>query len=384
MYKGSIAILTFQNADNYGAVLQNFALQEAIKKHGYSVETIDYRCQEIDLVYEVSFLEKVKRIFVKPRKNLVIGAINFFLMRKRKMLFQQFRKDFLFLSEPTNRVKVQEKICQYSLVIVGSDQVWNSQIIKQANTEVFSLRVAKGIKTASYAASAGSNECLAQETIDAIKYLDIISVREKSLQTYLDKKSVRIVHHACDPVFLLDKLSWKTLMPNMTKIKKSYVFVYYVDSNNLEACAIAKKIANEKKLSCKFCVPIAQTTWSQGKQIYHYGPVGFLTAIAGAEIVVASSFHAVAFSVIFEKEFVALLHEQTGSRVYDLLQMLGLESRIVKDLESYLIAQKSWTPIDFQCVKKRLNEFVTHSSDVLRHICELADEKEENANNVAR
>ena len=50
-----IGILTFHNADNYGAVLQCYALQEALKKNfpQFDVSVVDYRNTEIEKSYKI-------------------------------------------------------------------------------------------------------------------------------------------------------------------------------------------------------------------------------------------------------------------------------------------------------------------------------------------
>ena len=59
LFKGElmkkIGILTFHRAENYGAVLQTYALQEYISKmsSNYEVEVIDYRSPFIEKYYKL-------------------------------------------------------------------------------------------------------------------------------------------------------------------------------------------------------------------------------------------------------------------------------------------------------------------------------------------
>ena len=46
-----IGILTFHRAENFGAVLQCFALQTYLRSMGNEVKIIDYRCRAIEQVY---------------------------------------------------------------------------------------------------------------------------------------------------------------------------------------------------------------------------------------------------------------------------------------------------------------------------------------------
>ena len=43
-----IGILTFHNANNYGAVLQAYGLQQTIRLLGHDCEIVDYRNIEIE------------------------------------------------------------------------------------------------------------------------------------------------------------------------------------------------------------------------------------------------------------------------------------------------------------------------------------------------
>lgn len=62
-----IGILTFHQAENFGAILQTYALQTYLQKQGYSVEVIDYRCKSIEVHYQIlnpSVLFIRKNVFI--------------------------------------------------------------------------------------------------------------------------------------------------------------------------------------------------------------------------------------------------------------------------------------------------------------------------------
>lgn len=61
-----IGILTLHGANNFGAVLQNYALQKSISRMGYQCETIDYRISQIDYEYKNLKLFRGKN----PVKNI--------------------------------------------------------------------------------------------------------------------------------------------------------------------------------------------------------------------------------------------------------------------------------------------------------------------------
>ena len=120
-----IGIITFQNAENYGAVLQCKALYTYLNASDNEVEIIDYRCSAVESAY---------RIFPKFRKNIFIlvrqyiSAIrNYNRLIQRKIKFQQFLDDF----NKTAPMEIDE-VCKtnfdYDIIISGSDQVWNTNI----------------------------------------------------------------------------------------------------------------------------------------------------------------------------------------------------------------------------------------------------------------
>ena len=63
-------------------------------------------------------------------------------------------------------------------------------------------------------------------------------------------------------------------------------------------------------------------------QINDAGPLEFIHYIAHAEMVVADSFHATAFSIIMNKDFHVFYRLSNISRMVDLLDSLGIRDRI--------------------------------------------------------
>ena len=84
----------------------------------------------------------------------------------------------------------------------------------------------------------------------------------------------------------------------------------------------------------------------------------------------ASSFHAVAFSIIFHKEFVAILHATTGERVKDLLEKVGLQERIISNLDDLKNRENSFDIIDYEKVDLILSDWRKDSLSELYRICD--------------
>ena len=121
-----IGILTFHRAENFGAVLQAYALQTFLKKHGMDPYIIDYRCKKIEIVYHI-----FNPMILIMRRNLFC-SIKEYLKRfvslidrcRKKHKYQLFREKFLQIM-PCDKAFHSNMFDAY---IVGSDQVWNLSI----------------------------------------------------------------------------------------------------------------------------------------------------------------------------------------------------------------------------------------------------------------
>lgn len=362
-----VGILSFHGADNYGAVLQNYGLQQAVISLGHSVETIDYKCEKIVNSYHVWRQLNYEKHALRKVKNRVADVVNYQQAAKRKKRFVQFRETYLCLSEKVYDSKNISE-AQYDLFITGSDQVWNKNIIGMEDTDVYTLAFT-GEKKAAYAASCGDIAKLVDQK-DSIAQLLKITVREKELCDELKKNNIQS-EIVCDPVFLLEKARWLKLAGMISAKNQKYVFMYCVCNSEI-TLPIARLIADRKEWALRIPGRYNKSIVRSGKckRVFSDGPLEFLAEIEGAEVIVTSSFHGTAFSLLLEKEFVAVLPE-SGSRVRNLLQFLGLEERIVSDLDEFRQASRSWNPIDYSKITPKIKRWRIQSLEQLKEICEL-------------
>lgn len=363
-----IGILSFHCADNYGAVLQNFALQRAVKALGFAVETIDYRCQKISRSYGIQRPLECGYGTLKKVKTRIADWINYRQAKARKRRFEEFRNSHLILSDT---VYDSDNICdaQYDVFITGSDQVWNKNIIGTEDIDVYSLAFTDA-KKASYGASCGELDCLI-DAWDAIWRLDKVTVREKDLCDVLCQRNID-AEIVCDPVFLLNKEQWQQLICDISARRHKYVFLYCVQDLK-ETLPVARNIAKQNRLKLYLPERCNKSTimLKNSRRVYGDGPIEFLAEILNAEMVVTSSFHGTAFSILLEKDFVVVLPENKSSRIKNLLQFVGLEERIVSDWEDYQRKCRNWEPIDYDKIRPRIESWRKQSMDQLKEICEL-------------
>lgn len=340
-----IGIMTlYKNNINYGGMLQSYALQRAVQKLvGESGE-----CVQIS--YTISptpIKEKLKhslqyRSFAENAK-MVCNRLKAFFNKRKKTLdstarinaFRQFEAIIPHTEKIYRYNTVEDCAEMFTHLITGSDQVWNGGI----DLDAFCLGFAKrDTKRISYAASSASTKFGKWQDEIFKKNLPeftAISVREKSVIPYFEQMSGKKVSVVLDPVFLLSAADWHEIVQE-PHIKTPYIFCYLLGSNK-EWHERAIKIAKEN--SCKLVTIPYLNGYNQlddnfgDIQISAASPQEFLGLIENAAGVVTDSFHATAFSVIFNRPFWTLSRfknqgkTNNNHRVTDILEQSGLLNR---------------------------------------------------------
>jgi hypothetical protein len=363
-------IITFHWADNFGAVLQSYALSKQIETFGIASEIINFVPYELEKGYLFTF-----RIKEEIRNRGVLRTIRLFLSKiknahsinKRRRSFSDFRKRHLKIVPDVLRT-VEELYINtlvYDYYIVGSDQVWNPDFFLQTGGAYFLSFADKNTKKIAYAASIANKQVEDYRNIfeKELKKFDYISIRENSDLEFIHKVCDKGAITVLDPTLLTDEKSWLGIATyNFSPGRFILVYDLFKDE---ELVKLANRIANE--FDCK----IISYTKNKGKvgrfinwmgSFESYGPSDFLGLFKKAEFVVTSSFHGTAFSVIFNKPFYTVPHPTRGSRMIDLLKDLELNDRLVvhnKDLEFIDVA------IDYESVNEKLNVMRRKSIDFL-------------------
>ena len=158
-----IAVITYIYADNYGSVLQGYALVSALKEMGYDAFLVDYKKKEVIDLYRI----------LKPftsKYNILTDCyhlLHYFQLQKKRTLFQEFRERFLPKSQYCYKTfdSLTGNPPQADCYICGSDQVWNTRIVDFDSH--YLLDFVNDHKRISYAASGITPET-AEEDIETI------------------------------------------------------------------------------------------------------------------------------------------------------------------------------------------------------------------------
>lgn len=309
-----VGILTFCNANNYGAVLQAFALQEYISTF----------C-DVELI-NLNFNSNIhQNSNAKIHESIILKLIK--KMKRRR--FKKFRTMYLKISH--NKIcgdfETNKIASDYDIFIVGSDQVWNTDITN--HTKAFFLDFVKDKKKISYAASFGRKQITDLELLWVNEYLNsfsAISLREKYSAIQLQNILHTTVQCVCDPVFLLNNNQWEKKL-KLKKFNRKYVLIYYMEIS--PAIKSILKIIKEKYQLSIYAIRGGNETISGVHHISVAGPVDFLNLIRNAEMIVTNSFHAISFSIIFKKKLLAIGHSKWNLRIQNLLQLFNCESKLI-------------------------------------------------------
>ena len=322
-----IKTITCHDVYNVGASLQAYALSEFLRQQGHDVEIIDYKPDYLSKHYNFKAVDnpRYENPFFLRWIYLILKFPKRLMKYPGKQNFDKFRDKYLRLTKRYNSLEeLKQNPPEADLYIAGSDQIWNT-LFKNGRDGAFYLEFApKGVSKASYAASFSTDK-IANGWENQIKFwlsnFDHISVREKSSLRLLDE----MAFEGCsvlDPVFLLNKEQWKSLIrKNETS---NDVFIYDFDGNSLmERISDLFKEKFGYKTTSFFPVKYSDAN------LRYPGPLEFLETIYQSKVVVSNSFHATVLSLIFHKDFYVIKrNEDINVRMEDLLKLFELDKKI--------------------------------------------------------
>ncbi len=364
-------ILTFHCSDNFGAMLQCWGLKKFLIDNDVRADIVPYeppyligrhwlipytpggQCLSQKLLSAVggTFAHlAMGRDFFRKRRNMKAFRTRYLTEKRRRKIH------FLpGLKRLTCR--------QY---VVGSDQIWNPEItcgLRNAYFGAFNNTHKK--KVVAYGASFGGDRPDSKydrQFAALLNNVDVISLRESAGIAYVQQFRPKPVLQVLDPVFLLNKETWQQV--EKLPAQKKYVLVFVTEKDQA-LYDYARSLAKQYELAV---VELKASKWSAEPDFvedYTAGPSEFLGYIHQASYVVTNSFHGVAFSIIFEKQFMAFLHSSRGERVLNLLQIHGLEERFYRPAELNEIQR----PVDWDQVRARTEEWAGKSKEFLaKHV----------------
>lgn len=382
-----VGIITFHFPYNCGAVLQCLALQTKLEELGHEVCIINYRPwyhqnRYTPLKNPFFFSSKCFHDSTESLTRRYIYAVDGFLRTvyswrhypmavKKEQYFRTFVSKNLHETRVYRSLKQLQKIPpKCDVYISGSDQLWNSGLTGGKLDSAYFLNfgdTSVGRMTYSVGTNFTNLEKPEEVLQNLVKSLDIISLRETKWLAEVEKatKGKQEIHVDVDPTLLLDAKHYTQFMPNMPNEPESYILTYTMIGTTQKQVYNGARILSER-LGIKI-IDICGDPNIMNQKVKDNrlcGPGEFLKYVQNAEYVITNSFHGTVFSVIFQKKFITIPHAQTGNRVTELLDKLGLFGRyhyVTMDA-----VEEVTNEIDYSAVSEKLDALREESISFLR------------------
>lgn len=366
MNKIKIGILTFHRAHNYGALLQCYALLTYLRSLGHDVQVIDYWPEYHANSYKL--LHDFSRLSFKGKiKYLFLFFLGFSRILKRAYGYKCFIEKHIGVSRSVKYVTPESlELAEFDVVIYGSDQIWwysNLPDFKGYDFVYWGQQPKNAKRKISYAASMGvvsTNSLEIEKLKELLCRFNALSVREMQVKELLESSFGIETSLVLDPVFLLGRRQWNKLINNKVYEGSKYIFFYHLLEND-DAINLVNSIRDYYGIrvveikgrvdSLKFDKRYHQTV----------DPIRFVHLIRDAEFIVTTSFHGVAFSIVFEKQFYVLGMGNNSERAKSLLNCLSLRERYIDDIKDLNLNDI----INYEVVNSKLDKF---KSDSLQYL----------------
>ena len=367
-----IGIITFHWVNNYGAVLQAYALQTYLSQQGYDARIIDYIPDTPERRYQKQFEGKLTRCL---KKSLTIRRPWLMPHRMQDCLkdWQSYRKDWRmvikewrfekFRSRYLNRSRRYDSFEELKMspplsdaYMCGSDQIWNPFFTAGGEGKpTLSYFLDFGpveVRRIAYAVSFGVTR-YPQEALDLISpcvsRFNAVSVRENSGRGILllcGKENAGVMP---DPTLLLTAKDYDRFYLPWQIPTRKYIFFYALHAGQKTIEEIKNYVTNS----------LHRTIIDSGTpENSMMGITTWLKSIRSADSVVTNSFHGMIFSIIYRKPFIIIPVEGSQSgmndRIYTLLEKTGLQDRMIEHYDENRINAVMAQTIDWNDVENRI------------------------------
>ncbi|MBQ6038577.1 MAG: polysaccharide pyruvyl transferase family protein [Bacteroidaceae bacterium] len=355
-----IGILTQPLRYNIGGLLQNYALQQVLKRLGHKPVTLDP-----DPYQHVSIIVLAKRLILRLLGKKITVFVEKDLngpARTKGKNSDKFIRRYIKCFRYSH--KNQLKSLAFVAYIVGSDQTWRPKYNRGRLDNMF-LDFTQGmkVKRIAYAASFGTDEWeyTEEETSKYRPFLqqfDSVSVREKSaVQICKEKFNVEAIH-VLDPTLLLSKEDYiRIIKKDKTPKSPGDLLVYFLDNTD------DKKLLEEKVVNDYSLTPFYVNNDFETQEITPQIPVSqWLRGFYDAKYIITDSFHACVFAIIFNKPFILYANMDRGfARYQSLFETFDLKDCLVVNAGEY----KGMHSFDFIKINLRLSMLQKLSLDFL-------------------
>nr|WP_314166467.1 polysaccharide pyruvyl transferase family protein [uncultured Campylobacter sp.] len=410
-----VAIFTLPLVNNYGGILQAYALQRALESYGFEAPVVNLKIRQRGL-FSRDYLKFLlaKLIYFKKYKNAEFSTLHYYADTQRFVAQNIKTTREIYSPAALKRLFEQEK---FGACVLGSDQVFNPPYFDAFEND-FSLGFAPhGCIKIAYAASFGGESFKGARDLELHKAnlakFKAISVRERNATALCESVfGISGAAFVLDPTLLAGREVFEKFISPAgaaSSVKPGGAELAQSDAGRAEADGVqdAAKIGAAAQNLNDDVADIADTAFSaqdtcenavraanaaQKGQIFAYildqnerkseilksvsereglgvrevndkanrvSIEEWLSLIAGAQLVITDSFHGCAFSILFNKPFFAFINENRGSsRFYSLFESFELQDRVIKSASDVALSKQ----IDWA----RVNEILSRRREASR------------------
>lgn len=356
-----IALFIFRFGPSHGSILQTYALTRILESMGHKVTIIDR--QRPITVYKrfMAFGAIVKRLLTMnfhfdeirltefPKE--VMSKLNIFIDK-------ELRAQTKTVSREWELRKIGRK--KYDAYIVGSDQTWRPKYVYNIyNYFLDFVPTIRNVKRLAYAASFGTSEWEYDEEQGCkckqlVRLFNGVSVREDDGVGLCREHFGLEAQHVLDPTMLLKAEDYLRVIKRTAK-QESFVGYNFLDFTD-EKMRIVVKVSDALGIPQKQINSMTEKPGASLQERIAPSIDEWISGIANADFVIADSFHATVFSIIFHRPFITIANERRGlSRFTSLLKMLGLENRMVTN-ETQVDEKLIREIIDWEKIDEKMQE----------------------------
>ena len=341
-----IGIVTLPIHDNYGMILQNYALQKVLRSLGHIPITINFLYPTPLWRFVLSICKTLLLYFIPGRRR------SFSSYRvKQSPRIKVFVDKYIVRTRPIRRY-TRRLLHKYRIegLIVGSDQVWRPGYNRYPEDMFLRFARRAKIRKVAYAASFGVEEMEFSERqlkrcAPLLQRFDRVSVREASgvdlCRNYFHVEA----EHVLDPTLLLDKEDYEAVCTEVPRRTEKFMACYLLDPTQEQRLHIDRMAEGLHLVPVYFTADRAAALSVEE----------WLAMFRDAAYVVTDSFHGTVFSIIFGKPFITIVNKARGAdRFVSLLRTLGLETRLISSAEK-LTEELYCNSIDWQTVDAALS-----------------------------
>lgn len=368
-----IGIITQPLLDNYGGLLQNYALQVVLKRMDHIPITLDQTKRSESWLRNTA-RNSVVGLLSMIGKNAGLKQIPYLRKSQKREISKHTRRFVDTYINHTQAFRNSGQISTYlkshplDAYIVGSDQVWRPKYCVNIYTQFLDFDNSSAVKRLAYAASFGTDKWTfsnrqTERCSSLANRFDAISVREKSGITLCKNNLGVVAQQVLDPTMLLEKEDYVFLVEKEKEpVCNGDLFCYVLDMNP-EKQSFIEKCAQQLDLTPFYSMPKPlkkESFNSDSLRDYVFPTVThWLRGFMDAKVVVVDSFHGCAFSIIFNKPFWVIGNKSRGNtRFESLLGLFGLENRMIeagKDVD--LNAPINWDDVNAELFKYKADSY---------------------------